>query len=174
MKPYKQLTLGFVLIALQACGALPIQLEVSSVPTSAPGAVNTYIAQTAEAAFTQTASAAPPTFTPTSTSTSTPTLVVTETPLPTISVHIEQLQLDSDSLLIIGQLTGTLVETDYQSYATLSLYDSQKQKLFDQETPCGRLPRDGDNSAYSYFQFQTFQPIMPVTKSQGKSTSATA
>lgn len=138
MKHYKHLTLGFVLIVLQACGALPAQPEVSSVPTSAPGAVNTYIAQTAEVAYTQTALSA----SPTPTSTSTP--FVTETPPPTINVYIEQLQLDSDSLLIIGQLTGTLAETDYQSYATLSLYDSQKQKLFEQETPCGQLPRDGD------------------------------
>lgn len=138
MKSYKQLMLGFVLIVSLACGALPVQPEVSSVPTSAPGAINTYIAQTAEVAYTQTAFAAPPT----PTSTSTP--FVTETPPPTINVYIEQLQLDSDSLLIIGQLTGTLAETDYQSYATLSLYDAQKQKLFEQETACGRLPRDGD------------------------------
>ena len=138
MKPYKQLMLGFVLIVSLACGALPVQPEVSSVPTSAPGAVNTYIAQTAEVAYTQTAFAAPPT----PTSTSTP--FVTETPPPTINVYIEQLQLDSDSLLIIGQLTGTLAETDYQSYATLSLYDSQKQKLLEQETPCAQLPREGD------------------------------
>ncbi len=126
--------LGFVLIVSLACGNLQIQPGAPSMPTSAPGAVNTYIAQTAEAAYTQTAIAAPPT------STLTPTPIVTETPLPTITIHIEQAQLDSDSLLIIGQLIGTLAETGYQSVATLTLFDSQKNKLLEQETPCVETP----------------------------------
>lgn len=144
MKYDKQLLLGFVLIVSLACGTLQIEPSASTLPTSVPGAVNTYIAQTAEAAFTQTASAAPPTFTPTSTSTSTPTLVVTETPLPTISVHIEQANLDSNSLLIVGQLIGTLAETGYRSVATLSLFDSQTNKLLEQETPCAETPNEAD------------------------------
>lgn len=136
--------LGFLLMISLACGGLQIQPGAPSLPTSIPGAVNTYIAQTAEAAFTQTASAAPPTFTPTSTSTSTPTLAVTETPLPTISVHIEQANLDSNSLLIVGQLIGTLAETGYRSVATLSLFDSQKNKLLEQEAPCAETPNEAD------------------------------
>lgn len=126
--------LGFVLIVSLACGNLQIQPGAPSTPTLAPGAVNTYIAQTAEVAYTLTALAAPPT------STLTPTPIVTETPLPTITIHIEQAQLDSDSLLIIGQLIGTLAETGYQSVATLILFDSQKNKLLEQETPCVETP----------------------------------
>ena len=144
MNRYQKLMLGFLLMISLACGSLQIQPGAPSLPTSVPGAVNTYIAQTAEAAFTQTASAAPPTFTPTSTSTSTPTLVVTETPLPTISVHIEQANLDSNSLLIVGQLIGTLAETGYRSVATLSLFDSQKNKLLEQEAPCAETPNEAD------------------------------
>lgn len=144
MNRYQKLMLGFLLLISLACGSLQIQSGAPSLPTSVPGAVNTYIAQTAEAAFTQTASAAPPTFTPTSTSTSTPTLVVTETPLPTISVHIEQANLDSNSLLIVGQLIGTLAETGYRSVATLSLFDSQKNKLLEQEAPCVETPNEAE------------------------------
>ena len=134
MKHYKQLMLGFALIVSLACGALPIQPEISSAPTSAPGAVNTYVAQTAEVALTQTAFAA----SPTPTSTSTPR--ATETPLPTITVHIEQLHLEANSLLVVGQLNGTLAETGYRSDATISLFDSQNRALMEKETPCLETP----------------------------------
>jgi hypothetical protein len=53
-----------------------------TVPTLDPGAVNTYIAQTAIAAATQTI-AALPTFTPTATFTPTPRATETDTPTPT-------------------------------------------------------------------------------------------
>ncbi|HMR98632.1 MAG TPA: hypothetical protein PKE62_05185 [Anaerolineales bacterium] len=138
MKRYKQILLGFVLIISSACGNLQIQPEAPSMPTSAPGAVNTYIAQTAEVAYTQTAFAASPT------PTLAPTFTATATPLPTITVRIEQLRLESSSLLIIGQLYGALAETSFQSFATLSLYDSQGGKLIEQETPCIATPNEAD------------------------------
>lgn len=143
MKTYQKFMLGFLLIISLACGSLQIQPSASPLETSVPGAVNTYIAQTAEVAYTQTASAASPTPSPTLTSTSTPTATApmpTETPLPTISVHIEQAQLDSDSLLISGQLMGTLAETGVQGVATLSLFDSQNNKLLEQAAPCIGTP----------------------------------
>ena len=86
MKRYKQILLGFVLIISSACGNLQIQPEAPSMPTSAPGAVNTYIAQTAEVAYTQTAFAASPT------PTLAPTFTATATPLPTVTLRIEQLR----------------------------------------------------------------------------------
>lgn len=52
-------------------------------PTLAPGAINTYIAQTAEAASTQTAVAAPPSETPSATPR--PTFTGTTSPSPTIT-----------------------------------------------------------------------------------------
>ena len=51
MNRYQKLMLGFLLMISLACGSLQIQPGAPSMPTSDPGAINTYIAQTAEAAF---------------------------------------------------------------------------------------------------------------------------
>lgn len=71
-------------LALALIMACAPSLVTPSVPTMDPNAVNTFIAQTVNAASTQTA-AALPTFTPSPTITPT---VVTETPLPTATATI--------------------------------------------------------------------------------------
>lgn len=71
-----------ILLALLACELPPS--SVSSVSTSAPGAVETIIFETAAAAQTQTAKLLPPTDTPTRPPTSTATRTKTPLPTPTI------------------------------------------------------------------------------------------
>lgn len=71
------------LVVIMAC--VPTLNAAPAVPTIAPGAVNTYIAQTANAASAQTA-AAIPSLTPTLTSTPTPTSTETEEPTATNTV----------------------------------------------------------------------------------------
>lgn len=76
----KFLTWAFMLVVITAC-VLP-SVGAPAVPTIDPGAVQTYIAQTANAAATQTV-AALPTSTPTATFTPTPRNTETATPTPT-------------------------------------------------------------------------------------------
>lgn len=70
--------LGAIALAL-AC----LPTSSVSLPTAEPGAVNTYIVQTADAAATQTAAVAPAPVTPSSTAK--PTFTVTLSPSPTIT-----------------------------------------------------------------------------------------
>lgn len=134
MNRLQKIMLGLLLIVSLACGNLQTQPSAPALPTLAPGAINTYIAQTAGAAQALTALAASPT--PTFTLTPTSTVTATETPLPKIAVYIEKLELNANVLLLIGQLTGTLAETGYQSFAKLSLFDAQRNKLLEEEKPC--------------------------------------
>lgn len=101
MKRHKRLLLGFLLIVSLACGNLQARPNVSSFSTIVPGAVNTYIAQTAELASAQTAAASSPTPTitasPTATMTASPAPMIISSPLPTTTIIVGKTQiLDED------------------------------------------------------------------------------
>ncbi|MCC6299958.1 MAG: hypothetical protein IT314_11720 [Anaerolineales bacterium] len=66
-----------------ALGMACLPTTGAPIPTLAPGAVNTYIVQTADAASTQTVAAAPPSETPSATPK--PTFTITTSPSPTIT-----------------------------------------------------------------------------------------
>ena len=97
------------LALIMACAP---SLATPSIPTMDPGAVNTFIAQTVNAASTQTA-VSMPTFTPSPTITPT---VVTETPLPTATATFIFI-LSSPTSRVVPTFTSSGGDTSTENYS---------------------------------------------------------